>query len=121
MAGLDLDRRSDITTRAAQQRPSGWKTELVEPQPGLPCARDGPGRGIHHHQPQTGHRLHQVSARLDDRRLPGMLEEPLPRCRRLPSESPAKRWTNADRSARPPSMSNITTRSLPLTCPTLAT
>jgi hypothetical protein len=78
MTGLDLGRRPMIATSPAQQRPCGCKSVVPKPHPGRFRVGDRPGRRIHHHEAQPGHRLHQIPARFDDRCLPDMLEEPLP-------------------------------------------
>ena len=79
MAGLDLHGRAVIATSPAQQCAPRWKAVRSEPHPGLLRVRDGPGRRIHHHEPQPGHRLHHIPAQLDHCRLSDIVEEPLPR------------------------------------------
>lgn len=109
-------------TSPAQPGSTVRKSVLAQPYPGLLRGRDGPGRGIHHHEPERGHRLHQVPTRFDNRGLPDVLEEPLRRVPAVPTGiTDGQMVSEFRRSAIPPSRSNITTRSLPVTSPTLAT
>lgn len=59
MPGLDVDRRTEITTCPTQKRPPRRKPMLAQPQPGLARVRDRPGRRVHRNEPRAGHRLHQ--------------------------------------------------------------
>jgi len=122
MPGLVLGSRTMIAMSTAQQRPPRRKLVLPQPQPGLPRARDRPGRQIHHNEPQTGHRLNHIPSRLDDRHLPEMLEEPLPRLPAVPTRVTDGQVVSECRQVRQTTIDvEITTRSVPLTSPTQAT
>lgn len=78
MSRFDLHSCPTIATGAAQQCSCRRKSVLVQPPPRLCPAGERPGRRIHRNKPETGHRFHQLPARLDYRCLPHMFEEPVP-------------------------------------------
>jgi len=92
MPGLVLGSRTMIAMSTAQQRPPRRKLVLPQPQPGLPRARDRPGRQNTTTNPRP------ATASTTSR--PGSMTATCPRCsknrchacRRFPPESPTVKW-----------------------------